>query len=135
MVQGPSQARHEHTAVITSLCLTSYNIGSALGASVSGAIWTQLLPGEPGELENNFTNSTLAALAYGDPHTFILDYQWGTPERVAMVAAYQHIQKIILIVGTCIYILLIIVWLWSPLTTGSSRCKFSETPRTRKRRR
>ena len=32
-------------AVITALYLASYNIGSALGGSVSGAIWTNVLPG------------------------------------------------------------------------------------------
>jgi MFS transporter, SIT family, siderophore-iron:H+ symporter len=100
-----ARTRHEHMAVITALYLASYNIGSALGASVSGAIWTQLLPKE---LLKNLDNTTLATSAYGDPFTFIVDYPWGTPERIAVVAAYQHIQKILIIVGTCLCIPLII---------------------------
>lgn len=99
-----SCTRHEHMAVITALYLTAYQIGSGLGGSVSGAIWTQVLPKEIGK---RLSNETLVTDAYGSPLTFILDYSWGTPERMAVVDAYRYIQKLLTIVGTCLVIPLI----------------------------
>lgn len=106
-VQVMLQARtkHEHMAVVTALYLASYNIGSALGASVSGAIWTQILPKE---LVKKLGDDTLAASAYGDPFSFIITYPWGTPERNDVVLAYQHVQKILITVGTCLCVPLIV---------------------------
>jgi len=45
-------------AVITSLYLASYSVGSALGNTISGAIWTQVLPGK---LLAELGNATLVA--------------------------------------------------------------------------
>lgn len=94
MIQARS--RHEHMAVLTSLYLASYNVGSAFGSSVSGAIWTQLLPGQLAQR----MNSTLAAEAYGSPLTFIVSYPVGTPERTAITESYQYVQKILCATGT-----------------------------------
>ncbi|ANB13923.1 Sit1p [Sugiyamaella lignohabitans] len=102
MIQA--SVKHEHMAIITSLYLASYNIGSALGGSVSGAIWTQILPKE---LSKRLSDPALVTAAYGSPFTFIISYPWGTPERMAVVEAYKHVQKILLIVGTCLCVPLI----------------------------
>lgn len=91
-----SARTHEKLAIVTALYLATYNIGSAVGGAVSGAIWTQVLPKE---IEKRLTNQTLAAEAYGSPFTFITEYQWGTPERVAVTHAYMYVQKILCIVG------------------------------------
>jgi MFS transporter, SIT family, siderophore-iron:H+ symporter len=99
--------RHEHVAVITGLYLACYSIGGALGGTISGAIWTQVLPSQ---LESRlaFTNNaTLAAIVYGDPFTFAVANPMGTPQRDAVVAAYQHTQKLLCITGICICIPLI----------------------------
>ncbi|GMM56150.1 siderophore transporter [Maudiozyma humilis] len=91
-----SAKTHQKLGVITALYLASYNVGSAVGGSVSGAIWTQVLPKQ---IEKGITNSTLAAEAYGSPFTFITTYTWGTPEREVVVHAYRYVQKILCIVG------------------------------------
>ena len=90
--------------MITGLYLASYNIGSALGNTISGAIWTQVLPSE---LQKQLKNSTLAISAYGDPFTFAVNYTMDTPERQAVVLAYKHTQKLLCVTGICLCVLLI----------------------------
>ncbi|RMZ83116.1 hypothetical protein DV738_g1206, partial [Chaetothyriales sp. CBS 135597] len=108
MFPYPAQAsiqvslKHEHLALITGLYLSTYNIGSALGNTVSGAMWTNLLPAR---LEKNLafqSNTTLASLTYGDPFTIASEYPVGTLERDAIIRSYQSVQKELCIVGICL---------------------------------
>ncbi|ODV84742.1 hypothetical protein CANARDRAFT_172494 [[Candida] arabinofermentans NRRL YB-2248] len=89
---------HDGMATALSLYLSFYYIGSAAGAAISGAIWTQLLPKE---IYKRIENTTVALEAYSSPLTWIYTYTWGTPERVALVEAYQYVQKILVLVGLC----------------------------------
>lgn len=99
--------KHENVAVMTGIYLATYNIGSALGNAISGALWTQLLPQElTRRLES--VNATLVDEAYGSPLTVITTYAIGTPERDAMVESYQYIQKMLTITGICLCIPLIL---------------------------
>ncbi|RKU44741.1 Siderophore transporter [Coniochaeta pulveracea] len=112
MFPYPAQAslqvglKHEHLAVMTGIYLATYNIGSAFGNAVSGAIWTQVLPHA---LEERLAsiNSTLAVSAYGDPFTAAATYPLGTPERTAIISAYQHTQRLLCIAGICLCVPLI----------------------------
>ncbi len=112
MFPYPAQAslqvglKHEHLAVMTGIYLATYNIGSAFGNAVSGAIWTQVLPYA---LEDRLAsiNSTLAVAAYGDPFTAASTYPIGTPERTAIIDAYQHTQLLLCIAGICLCVPLI----------------------------
>ncbi|KAB5566406.1 siderochrome-iron transporter [Coniochaeta sp. 2T2.1] len=112
MFPYPAQAslqvglKHEHLAVMTGVYLATYNIGSALGNAVSGAIWTQVLPFA---LEQRLAsiNSTLAVSAYGDPFLAASTYPVGTPERTAIIDAYQHTQRLLCIAGICLCVPLI----------------------------
>lgn len=99
-----SNTNHENMAVVTSLYFSSFYIGSALGNTISGAIWTQVLPSKISAEFTQFSNSTLVKYAYGSPFEFVVDYPWGTPERDALVIAYQHVQRLLLITGTCLCI-------------------------------
>lgn len=85
-----SVTSHENMATVTALSYTIFSIGGAVAASVSGAIWTQLL--YPKLLEY-IGDAELAEAAYDSPLTFYLDYPWGTPIRDAMVLAYKHVQR------------------------------------------
>lgn len=98
--------KHENLAVMTGIYLATYNVGSALGNAVSGALWTQLLPQE---LERRLTpiNATLVPEAYGMPLSVITVYPIGTPERDAMVESYQYIQRLLTITGICLCVPLI----------------------------
>ena len=89
---------------MTGLYLATYQIGSALAASISGAIWTQTLRGR---LTMEIGDPAIAAAVYADPYGSIVTYTWGTPERQAIVQAYQHVQRILCIVGLCVGFLLI----------------------------
>lgn len=93
--------KHEQLAVMTGTFLASYNVGSAIGNTISGAIWTQLLPSSLHDGLDNI-NSTLASSAYADPFTAIADWPMGTPERTAIVHSYQYIQRLITITGICL---------------------------------
>ncbi|KAM4058807.1 major facilitator superfamily protein [Hirsutella rhossiliensis] len=99
--------KHENLAVATGIYLAMYNVGSALGNTVSGAMWSQLLPAKLDETLADL-NSTLAAAAYADPFTNVVAaYPVGTPERTAVVDAYQSIQRILCITGVCLCVPLI----------------------------
>lgn len=107
MFPYPAQAslqaylKHEHLAVMTGIYLALYNVGSALGNAVSGAIWTQVLPSQ---LSQNLAgiNDTLAMEAYANPFEVAATYPVGTPERDAIIESYKHAQRILTIVGICL---------------------------------
>lgn len=82
---------HENMATVTALNYTLYRIGSAVGAAVSGAIWTQTLYKQ---ILKHMGDATLAKAAYASPYTFITDYAWGTPQREALVEAYRYVQRL-----------------------------------------
>lgn len=98
--------RNEPTdlAVVTGIYLALYNIGSAFGATVSGAVYTNVLPAQ---LVQRLGNVTLATSVYGDPYTFIASNPIGSVERSEVIAAYAHTQKILCTVGICLCIPLI----------------------------
>ncbi|KAL4790681.1 major facilitator superfamily domain-containing protein [Aspergillus venezuelensis] len=111
MFPYPAQAsiqmatKHEHLAIVTALFLSSYNIGSALGSSISGAIWTQtLLP----TLSTTLGNSTLAADIFADPFSFTLLNPVGTQSRDLVVAAYTDTQRLLCVTGLCLTVPLLV---------------------------
>lgn len=94
---------HEYMAVMLALYLALYNIGSAVGNSVSGAIWTQLMEKNIEEqMAKLGVDTKLAASAYGAPFTFIITHTWGTDARRAVVLAYATVQKKLCIVAICL---------------------------------
>ncbi|KIY46936.1 MFS general substrate transporter [Fistulina hepatica ATCC 64428] len=122
-------AKHEHLAIITSLYLASYQIGSALGSSISGAIWTNVLPGQ---LEERLNNATLAAEVYESPLTVGVSYAMHTPERQAIVSAYKHTQRLLCITGICLCIPLLMfsLLLRNPRLTDSQSLPEAEASDT-----
>lgn len=103
-------------ALVTSLYLAAYNVGSALGAAISGvssaillnshmtddcrqAVWTNTLPEK---LNLYLGNSTLATAAYSAPLTFVQSYPMGTEVRSQMVHAYNDAQRLLCITGVCL---------------------------------
>lgn len=91
-------------AVITGIYLAAYNIGSALGNTVSGAIWNQVLPSE---LNHRLGNETLAAYVYAQPLAFAAVNPVGTPNRDNVILAYQKTQRLLCITGICLTVPLI----------------------------
>jgi len=106
-----SAVQHERTAVITSLYLALYSVGSALGNTIAGAIWTNTMPQR---LLADLTAAgipnaaTVAANVYLDPLTFIAANPMGTVAREAVNSAYREVQRLLTITGLCLSVLLII---------------------------
>ncbi|EPE03131.1 siderophore iron transporter 1 [Ophiostoma piceae UAMH 11346] len=101
-----STLKHENLAVMTGLFLATYNIGSALGNTISGALWSQILPSQL-ERNLNSVNSTLAALVYANPLGMAAIYPVGTPERDGIIESYKHVQRLLTITGICLCVPLI----------------------------
>ncbi|OQE20379.1 hypothetical protein PENSTE_c013G10319 [Penicillium steckii] len=97
-------SKHEHLAVVTGIYLACYNVGSALGNTISAAIWNQVMPGE---LVKQLGNETLATEAYGAPFIFADANPVGTPDRDAVIVAYQKTQRLLCITGICLTVPLI----------------------------
>ncbi|KAK4465403.1 putative siderophore iron transporter 1 [Cladorrhinum samala] len=99
---------HEHLAVLTGLYLATYNLGSAFGGAISGAIWTQVLPSQLASRLAGFNNATLATSAYSDPFEFAGLYPVGTPERQGLIDSYKYAQRLLTITGLCLCVPLIV---------------------------
>ncbi|KAI5360174.1 putative major facilitator superfamily, MFS transporter superfamily [Septoria linicola] len=95
-------AAADHNNVATALAVLGVfgNIGGAVGGSISGAIWTNTLPGALQRL--------LPESAAGDWETIYddletqLSYAIGTNARTAIQNAYALAQRNMLIAGTCV---------------------------------
>ncbi|KAF7180867.1 hypothetical protein CNMCM7691_010158 [Aspergillus felis] len=99
---------HEQLGVMTGLFLAFHSIGDALGNSVAGAIWTQILPSAlASRLATQPDGATLAASVYGNPFAVVAQYPIGTATRSAIIASYQHVQRLLCITGICLCIPLI----------------------------
>lgn len=95
-VSMQSVTTHENMAIVTALSYSLLEIGAAVGASVSGAVWTQTLYKD---LVKRMENPSLALDAYSSPYKFIVEFAWGTPEREAMVQSYKYVQRLETLIG------------------------------------
>ncbi|OBS28265.1 hypothetical protein FPOA_02206 [Fusarium poae] len=103
-----ASASREHVAILTGLYLSFYNIGSAFGTCLSGAIWTQTLYKS---LKRNLAfqpDEGLAKAIYNNPFSIIPDYPVGTEIRDAIINSYSSVQKLLCIAGICVCIPMII---------------------------
>lgn len=97
-----ASASRDHVAILTGLYLSFYNVGSALGTCLSGAIWTQTLyPTLEASLAFQ-PNATLARAIYENPFQIVSQYPAGTEIRDAIIHSYQSIQRLLCITGMCI---------------------------------
>ncbi|KAI9300231.1 hypothetical protein BJ944DRAFT_140305, partial [Cunninghamella echinulata] len=106
-----TETKHEHVAIITAVYLTMLHVGSAVGNAISGAIWSNTLPNKLIESFNAVSLSNATALsreAYKAPLTFIKLFPMGTPERMAVINAYEITQKTLTITGCCMAIPLVL---------------------------
>jgi hypothetical protein len=90
---------HEHIATGLALLSMLTSVGGAVGQSVSGAIWTNIVPKKLVEYLPD-DKKRLAPAIYADLGKQ-LSYPLGSPEREAMIRAASEAQMIMLIVGTC----------------------------------
>lgn len=94
---------HQHVAVALSLIYVAGTTGGAIGATISGTIWTNtfshaLLKYLPEDALENFD------AIYEDLYTQ-LSYDWGTETRLAIQEAYGYSQTRMLAAGTSFMVL------------------------------
>ena len=106
MINVPAQlgiqasVSHRNVAAATAIFLTIVEIGGAVGAAVSGSIWSS-------NLQNKLTlylpqaEKSNAAMIFGNL-TLAQSYLPGSPERASINRSYQETMNILLIVSVCL---------------------------------
>ncbi|CAN9437485.1 Siderophore iron transporter [Alternaria tenuissima] len=88
---------HQHMAVIIAVLNLFCSIGSAVGSTVSAAIWT-------GTFYNNLVKNVPAGVNVADIYASLpnqLSYKWGSPERTGIAQSYADSQRLMLITSIC----------------------------------
>lgn len=90
---------HQQVAVVNALWGLFGGFGSSIGYSIAGAMWNGITPGKLYELLPEGSKDQ-AATIFGDI-TVQMSFADGTPERAAVVGAYAHTQRLMVIAGAC----------------------------------
>ncbi|KID95793.1 siderochrome-iron transporter Sit1, partial [Metarhizium majus ARSEF 297] len=99
-----ASATRDHVAILTGLYLSFYNVGSAFGTCLAGAIWSQALYPT---LKQNLAfqpNETLARDIYKSPFPIVAQYPVGTEIRSAIIESYKSVQLLLCTAGLCLCI-------------------------------
>lgn len=83
-----ASASHQEVAAATAMFLTSMEMGGAVGAAVSGAVWSSLIPKKLLQYLPEETKSEAGEI-FGKL-TKALSYEFGSPTRIAINRAYQE---------------------------------------------
>lgn len=94
---------HQHIAVVLAMLDLFGSIGSAIGSTVSAAIWTSQFPKA---LTKYLPADVNMATVYSDI-TAQLSYPWGSSTRNAIAHAYGDAQRYMLVTSVC---LLVVAW-------------------------
>ncbi|KAL1639711.1 hypothetical protein SLS58_007609 [Diplodia intermedia] len=97
---------HQQVAAATAMFLTILEIGGAVGNAISGAIWTNSVPGK---LERYLPEGIRdqASLIYGNVTLASAGWPMGSPERMAVNRAYQESMHTLLLVAVVASALLV----------------------------
>ncbi|KAK3333217.1 siderophore iron transporter mirC [Cercophora scortea] len=93
-VQASCGTNHAHVGVATAAFLTIVEVGAAVGAAISGAVWGRLVPAK---LLAYLPDSAKADA--GKIYASVVvarSYAWGSPEREAIGRAYQETITVLL---------------------------------------
>ena len=91
---------HSDVAAVTAIFLTIVEIGGAVGAAISGAVWTANIPKKLVQYLP-VTDQADATLIFGNL-TVAKSYMGGSPERAAINRSYQETMDILLIIAACL---------------------------------
>lgn len=83
-----ASASHQEVAAATAMFLTSMEMGGAVGAAISGAVWSSSIPKKLLQYLPEETKSEAGEI-FGKL-TKALSYEIGTPTRIAINRAYQE---------------------------------------------
>ncbi|OJD35025.1 siderophore iron transporter mirc [Diplodia corticola] len=96
-----ASASHEQVTTATVVFLTMLEIGGAVGNAISGAIWTNSVPGKLERLLPEAIRDQ-ASLIYGNVTLASTGWAMGTPERMAINRAYDESMRMLLTVAVCV---------------------------------
>ncbi|KPM39017.1 Siderophore iron transporter mirB [Neonectria ditissima] len=91
---------HQELAAVNAIWGLFGGFGSSIGFAIGGALWNNLLPQE---LYNRLPEASKAnaTIIFGDIVTQ-MSYLDGSPERDAIVGAYSHVMRLMVIAGSCL---------------------------------
>ncbi|KAL4980836.1 siderophore iron transporter mirC [Aspergillus desertorum] len=92
-----ASASHQEVAAATAMFLTSMEMGGAVGAAISGAVWTHNIPRKLNLYLPNEYKSEVGAI-FGKL-TKALSYEMGTPVRAAINRSYQETMNKLLVLA------------------------------------
>ena len=111
---------HQHIAVVLAFKAFFAYLGGAVGSAISGAVWTNL--------GSRYLAENLPEATKGQAREIFaslkeqLAYAVGSPEREAIVRAYQDVQKVQTIAATCIVaVSTIFVVIWRDVNLGERK--------------
>ena len=112
---------HQHVAAVLALLYVVGTVGGAIGATVSGAIWTNTFRKA---LERYLPESALPDLdtIYEDLDTQ-LSYPVGSPERLAIQESYGYAQTRMLAAGT---VIMALSFIWTLLIRNINVAKIEQ---------
>lgn len=94
-----SAVPHNEVAVVLALEGLFMSIGGSIGQSISGAIWTNILPDKLVEYLPDSEKANWKEI-YGSLGVQLL-HPVGSPTRDAIIMAYGYVQRRMLLAGVC----------------------------------
>jgi MFS family permease len=91
---------HQEIAAVNALWGLFGSFGSSIGFAIAGAMWNNMLPQQLYERLPEASKAN-ATIIFGDLVTQI-SFLDGTPERDAVVGAYSHVMRLMVIAGVCL---------------------------------
>jgi SIT family siderophore-iron:H+ symporter-like MFS transporter len=110
LVAMQAKLGHEHALLVTSCWAVGSQAGGGIAAAISGAIWTQLMPGKlkAGLEAAGVPNAAkVAQQVFKSPLTFVKENPPFSVGREAIVPAYRDVQKILCIIGVVLMAVLL----------------------------
>ncbi|KAL0570723.1 hypothetical protein V5O48_011242, partial [Marasmius crinis-equi] len=103
-VGAQASVTHIDVGMVTAIVLLFAEIGNAVGNAISGAIWTNEMPGRLAVHLPNL-NETERAQIFSSISLIRDMYPQGSPTREGIILAYGDVMKTLLIAATCIAII------------------------------
>lgn len=98
-------ATHQEVAAVTAIFLTLLEIGGAVGAAISGAVWTANVPKKLALYLPEAAKPD-ALMIYGNI-SMAMSFPRGSAERVAVNRSYQETMNVLLIIAGCVAVPLV----------------------------
>lgn len=106
MVNVPAQlgvqasSLHQEVGAATALFLTIVSIGGAIGSAISGAVWSYNIQHKLMEYLPETAKADIKEIV--GSAVLAQTFAMGTPERIAIIKAYDETMKILLIIAVCV---------------------------------